>query len=68
MNYYKVNADSNDVRLKKGYCLVANELLTKGDLKKMGATELIITKCTTPVVLSSRKTYFFFGARFAAKN
>ena len=64
MNYYKVPKQMDNRRTANGTIFISGELLTKKQAEKMGANldEL------QPVELSQRKTYWFFGARFAMND
>lgn len=64
--YYRVPAslDGRGVNDKgKFFELIAGELLTEKECKKLG----INTKILEQVKLGPKKTYWFFGARFEIK-
>ena len=69
MNYLKVKPESHDININSnGWKLVANELFTKSELKRLGASDKLISNHLENISLSSHKTYRMFGARFAVKN
>lgn len=62
--YYRVPASLDGRRSKShGFELIAGELLTEKECKKLG----INTKILEQVKLGPKKTYWFFGARFEIK-
>lgn len=73
MKYYKVPASMDQKkcykpntthRIPNGYFLIANELLTLSECKRINAP---INKLF-PIEIKKTQTYFFFGARFEVKT
>lgn len=63
MKYYKVKQGAAGKRTKKLNVLVTNELFTEKEKNKYNISD----KLCEVVNISKNKTYFFFGARFAAE-
>ena len=71
MTYYRVKADCDQYpkyvyvgkfnKLRREDILIGGELYTPAERKKIANTDKFFEK----VVVSSHKTYWFFGARFA---
>ena len=63
MLYYQVKKEADQRRKPGKRCdiYIANELYTPAEVKK----EKLNSEYLTPVEISKKKTYFFFGARFA---
>lgn len=51
---------SNVGRVPNGYNLIANELLTEKEVKKLNVPQM----CVDPVNVKKSEVYFCFGARF----
>lgn len=64
MNYYKVPKQMDNKRTANGTIFVAGELLTEKQALKMRANLDVFERTE----LSQRKTYWFFGARFAMND
>jgi len=64
MNYYKVPKQMDNRRTANGTIFVAGELLTEKQALKMGANLDALER----IELSQRKTYWFFGARYAMND
>lgn len=64
MIYYKVPQQLDNKRTTNGTIFVNGELLTEKQASKMGANLSQLEH----IELSQRKTYWFFGARFAMNN
>ncbi len=70
MIYYRVKADldnypkytyiGNSTKVKKNGILIGHELYTPAERKKIANSDAHFEK----VVVSARKTYWFFGSRF----
>lgn len=70
MTYYRVKADCDDYpkfvyvgksrKVRQNGVLVGNELYTPAERKKIANADKFFEK----IILSSKKTYWFFGARF----
>ena len=68
MIYYKVKPLADQVRknVNKVDILIANELYTIKELEKFAkVTTVFVSSYFDKIEISSRKTYFMFGARFA---
>jgi len=63
MTYYKVPVKLDQKRLKNGWFLVANELLTEKEACRRGVN----TEKLNRIEISRRKIYWFFGVRFEIK-
>lgn len=63
MTYYKVKLEYDNKRRSDGSILVANELYTQREIDKFHIYPHMCDK----VEISRKKTYQFFGARFANK-
>lgn len=61
MVYYQVKKEYDNKRRSDGSIYVADELLTAAEVKRYNTPERYIKAVT----VSKKKTYFFFGARFA---
>ena len=61
MKYLKVKPSADQRRRKDGSIYVANELYTEKEAEKLGINPALCD----PVEVSRKKTYFFFGCRFA---
>ena len=74
MTYYRVKADcdnypkfvyvGNSNKVKQSGLLVGCELYTPAERKKIANADKFFEK----VIISQRKTYWFFGARFEYKE
>ena len=64
MNYYKVPKQMDNRRTANGTIFISGELLTGKGALKMGANLDALER----IELSQRKTYWFFGARFAMND
>lgn len=64
MKYLKVKKDFDNYRRNDGSIYVANELYTIKEAIKYGINYSFCDK----IEVSSKKTYFFFGARFEKKT
>lgn len=62
MTYYRVKEQYENMRRSDGSIYVGGELLTESETKKYNTPEHILDA----VNVSRKKTYWFFGARFAA--
>lgn len=69
MQYLKVNPSADNLRVSnnKSHFLIANELYTLKEALRLGI-KADDYRLFTPVQISSRKTYFLFGARFQSDN
>ena len=63
MTYYKVKPQFDNYRRHDGSIWVANELYTATELARFKASPHMFDR----VEVSKRKTYWFFGARFASQ-
>lgn len=64
MKYFKVKKDCNGIGMGNGWNLVANELITEAEAKKRKWDIVTLEKYADAIHLSSKTTYFQFGARF----
>lgn len=64
MIYLKVKASADNKRRHDGNIYVANELYTLREAEKLRINPAFCDK----VEISTHKTYWFFGARFAEGN
>ena len=69
MTYYRVRQEYDqlpqDAKVRDGNILVANELFTKAELKKL---PFVCTKVFERVKIPKNQTYLFFGARFERRE
>ena len=74
MKYYKVKPEYDNVIVsKKNDILIANELYTVKELRKLekkleGKARAKFYLMFDPVEISKRQIYWFFGARFEIKG
>lgn len=67
MRYYKVDTEVQSAylpKLRRHHTFVKDELYTRIELERMGVNYAWSNLC--PVDVSRKKTYRFFGARFAS--
>lgn len=66
MKYYKVTkeGDNRPVRFGSPNFFVGGELITEGEVKRLGVDRERLNKYTEKVEVNKNKTYFCFGARF----
>jgi hypothetical protein len=64
MKYYKVSEKMDQKRFGNGYFYIAGELFTEKQANRIGANISLLDA----VEISQRKTYWFFGARFAMND
>ena len=64
MTYLKVKASADNKRRQDGNIYVANELYTLKEVERFHINPAFCDK----VEISQRKTFWFFGARFAEEN
>ena len=73
MKYFKVNQQVRRIaKDKNGYPYfetdwIKNELYTEREMQKLKETHFIPEGIFEQVEISKRKTYWFFGCRFAAE-
>jgi len=71
MLYYKVkpSADQTRKNVNTSDILIANELYTAKEIKRFALIDSVyVTNYFDKINLSSKKTHFSFGARFANQN
>jgi hypothetical protein len=61
MKYLKVKPSADQRKRKDGSIYVANELYTEKEAENLGINPALCDR----VEISRKKTYFFFGCRFA---
>jgi hypothetical protein len=64
MKYLKVKKNFDNYKRNDGSIYVSNELYTEAESKKYGINPSFCTE----IEISSKKTYFLFGARFEKKQ
>lgn len=64
MKYFKVNVNSDNIRVNDKIFLVANELYTPNEVVKLNLSGSFVTQNFTDIKLNRLKSYWFFGARF----
>jgi hypothetical protein len=64
MKYFKVNVNSNNIRVNNKILLVADELYTPNEIVKLNLSASFVAQNFTDIKLNRLKSYWFFGARF----
>lgn len=63
MLFYKVKKEADNIPLKSRLIYIGGELATESEIKRYKMDK----KHMTPVNISKRRTYWFWGARFECK-